>query len=68
MTVTNTLPLWNGVLPEKLSVVILVKKFPPFYGNRSCIIVLTLQHAAGPSPKRDESILRFPIPLLYDSF
>jgi hypothetical protein len=68
MTATETLPLWNGVLSGKLSVVILVKNFPAFYGNRSRIIVLTPQHAVGPSPKRDESNPHFPIPLLYNSF
>jgi len=30
MTATKTLPLWIGVLPEKLPVVILVKKSPHF--------------------------------------
>jgi hypothetical protein len=66
--IDKTLPLWNGVLPEKLSVVVVVKKFTEFYGSRSCIILFTPEHASGPSPKRDESSPRFPIPLLYDSF
>jgi hypothetical protein len=67
MTVTKTLSLWKGVLREKPSIVILVKKFPAFYANRNFMIMFTQKPAAGSSPKRESSPL-FPIPLLYDSF
>jgi hypothetical protein len=35
---------WNTVLPHKLTVPQLVKKFPTFYGNRVLITFITLAH------------------------
>jgi hypothetical protein len=40
IAVTN-LTLWKGLCTEKLIFSYLVKKFPPFYGNRSVVTVFT---------------------------
>jgi hypothetical protein len=45
----NWLPLYSGVLLEKLMVTQLVKKFPAFYGPRRFITMLTKVHHCSPT-------------------
>jgi len=66
-TVQLILTPWSRVLPKKLTVPRLVKKFPAFYGTRMLIIALTKARHLSLSQSRSIQSMT-PILLLEDPF
>jgi hypothetical protein len=60
--ITNYTP-WSRVLPEKLTGLQLVKKFPAFYGTRRFITAFTTaRHPFYPEPQHSSPCLPIPLP------